>query len=136
MARLVLISSIASAAETITPFASIAAPEAVNVDAPLVSVKALELVESICKRISDKLASVAYQDCAGLNLQHSGHHSVDDTPLIIKEYLPLGKHSPQARILLVGGTHGDELAAISIVFKWMQTLEEHHSGCFTGVSTR
>ena len=33
-------------------------------------------------------------------------------------------------MLLVGGTHGDELASISIVFKWMHTLEKHHSGLF------
>ena len=32
--------------------------------------------------------------------------------------------------MLVGGTHGDELAAISVVFKWMKTLEKHHSGLF------
>jgi len=130
MAGSILLSSIAGAAEPITPFASIAALEAVKADAPLVSARALESVQSICKRISDKLASVAYQECASLNLQLSGHHSVDDIPLIVKEYPPLGKRVPQARILLVGGTHGDELAAISIVFKWMHTLEKHHSGLF------
>ena len=59
MPGLVLMSSIASAAETKAPFASIAALEAVKADAPLVSVKALEAVESVCKRISDKLTSVA-----------------------------------------------------------------------------
>jgi len=42
----------------------------------------------------------------------------------------LAHRKPQARILLVGGTHGDELASISIVFKWMHTLEKHHSGLF------
>jgi len=130
MAGLVLTSSFAGAAETITPFASVAALQALKADAPLVSVRALESVASVCKRISDKLASVAYQECASLNLQLSGHHSVDDTPLLIKEFPPLGKRIPQARILLVGGTHGDELAAISIVFKWMHTLEKHHSGLF------
>ena len=123
-------SSIASAAETVTPVTSLAQLEATTVDAPMVSARALEPVESVCKRISDKLASVAYQECAVLQLQHSGHRSVQDIPLLIKEYPPLGKRRPQARILLVGGTHGDELAAISIVFKWMHTLEKHHSGLF------
>jgi protein MpaA len=50
--------------------------------------------------------------------------------LLIKEYPPLGSRLPKGRVLLVGGTHGDELASISIVFKWMQTLEKHHSGLF------
>ena len=85
---------------------------------------------SICQRISGKLASVGNRECTSLNMQHSGHRSVDGTPLLIKEYPPLGQRQPQARILLVGGTHGDELASISIVFKWMHTLEKHHSGLF------
>jgi hypothetical protein len=129
MAALLLASSSARALETDNPL-SIASLEAVTVEAPMVSARALESVASVCKRIADKLASVAYQECVDLQLQFSGHRSVEDTPLLIKEYPPLGKRRPQARILLVGGTHGDELAAISIVFKWMQTLEKHHSGLF------
>ncbi len=130
VAGLVLTSNIATASDTITPVVSIAPLEAVTADQPMVPARALESVESVCKRISNKLASVAYQECTVLKLQHSGHSSVDDVPLLIKEYPPLGKRKPKARILLVGGTHGDELAAISIVFKWMHTLEKHHSGLF------
>jgi len=48
----------------------------------------------------------------------------------MKEYPPLKGRQPKGRVLLVGGTHGDELASISIVFKWMKTLEKHHSGLF------
>jgi protein MpaA len=106
---LALLSSMASASESEIPVAS---------------------MESICQRISDKLASVGYRECTSLNMQHSRHRSVDGTPLLIKEYPPLGQRQPQARILLIGGTHGDELASISIVFKWMHTLEKHHSGLF------
>jgi protein MpaA len=65
-----------------------------------------------------------------LQLTVSEHYSVDGFPLLIKEYPPLGSRLPKGRVLLVGGTHGDELASISIVFKWMQTLEKHHSGLF------
>ena len=130
MAALVLMSSHAGAQETTTPVVSFASLEAVTVEAPMVSARALDSVASVCKRISDKLASVAYQECVELQLQYSGHRSVEDIPLLIKEYPPLGRRQPQARILLVGGTHGDELAAISVVFKWMQTLEKHHSGLF------
>lgn len=86
--------------------------------------------ESFCKRVSDKLASVAYKECASLEMKASVHSSVDGQPLYIKEYPPLGERKPQGRILLVGGTHGDELSSISIVFKWMHTLERHHSGLF------
>jgi hypothetical protein len=94
------------------------------------NVGASEIVDSVCGRISDKLASVDYRECTGLNMKLSGHISVEGVPLLIKEYPPLASRKPQARILLVGGTHGDELASISIVFKWMHTLEKHHSGLF------
>ena len=130
---LALLSCMASASESENPVASIAALEPLTTsqhDKPLATAEIIASMESICQRISDKLASVGNRECTSLNMQHSGHRSADGTPLLIKEYPPLGQRQPQARILLVGGTHGDELAAISIVFKWMHTLEKHHSGLF------
>jgi hypothetical protein len=91
---------------------------------------AADPVHSACQKISGKLGSVNYRECSSLQMTPSGHTSVDGFPLLIKEYPPLSKRKPQARILLVGGTHGDELSSISIVFKWMHTLEKHHSGLF------
>ena len=91
---------------------------------------ASDTTDPVCQKISNKLASVGYEECADLEMKPTGHSSVDGMPLMIKEYPPLGQRNPQGRILLVGGTHGDELAAISIVFKWMHILEKHHSGLF------
>jgi hypothetical protein len=133
---LALLSGMASASESGIPVASIAPLEPLTINQSVLSDDSLATagimasMESICQRISNKLASVSNRECTSLNLQHSGHHSVGGTPLLIKEYPPLGERRPQARILLVGGTHGDELASISIVFKWMHTLEQHHSGLF------
>ena len=93
-------------------------------------VTASEAADSACRKISSKLASVDYRECSDLGMTPSGHTSVGGFPLLIKEYPPLKRREPQGRILLVGGTHGDELASISIVFKWMHTLEKHHSGLF------
>ena len=87
-------------------------------------------VKTACRKISGKLASVSLQECETLRMQPSGYHSVEGFPLLIKEYPPLESREPKGRILLVGGTHGDELSSISIVFKWMHTLEKHHSGLF------
>jgi len=130
---LALLSSMASASENGIPVASITPLEPLTTnqrEKPLSAAEAIASMESICQRISDKLASVGNRECTSLNMQHSGHRSVGGTSLLIKEYPPLGQRLPQARILLVGGTHGDELASISIVFKWMHTLEKHHSGLF------
>jgi hypothetical protein len=83
-----------------------------------------------CQRISAKLASVSYRECLSINLQLSDFNSTKGFPILIKEYPPLGNKIPQGLILLVGGSHGDELSSISIVFKWMETLERYHSGLF------
>ncbi len=86
--------------------------------------------EETCRRIAGKLASVSLKDCLADGIVSSGRYSVLGIPLLIKEYPPLELREPQARVLLVGGAHGDEYASISIVFKWMDILNVHHSGIF------
>lgn len=87
-------------------------------------------VEKICIRISNKLSSVNLKECMDLHLTASGSESQGDNPLLIKEYPPLGKRTPQARILMLGGIHGDEYSSVSIMFKWMAILDRFHSGLF------
>jgi len=86
--------------------------------------------DQACQKISNKLASVSLRECKVLKLKPSGFNSVNDFPILIKEYPPLKGKKPKGRVLLIGGTHGDELASISVVFKWMKKLEKHHSGLF------
>ena len=86
--------------------------------------------DQACQKISSKLASVTLDQCLSSELKPSGFTSVNNFPILLKEYPPVAGKSPKGRVLLVGGTHGDELAAISIVFKWMKTLDKHHSGLF------
>ncbi|WP_035243865.1 M14 family murein peptide amidase A [Desulfonatronovibrio hydrogenovorans] len=86
--------------------------------------------EETCRSISGRLASVGLRDCLEGGLISSGWHSVNNVPILVKEYPPLETRQPQSRVLVVGGTHGDEYSSISIVFKWMQILDIHHSGLF------
>lgn len=87
-------------------------------------------VQDTCIRIAKKLASVSLSECQDRNLQHSGSYSSNQTPLIIKEYPPLEHRDPQAKILMLGGIHGDEYSSVTIMFKWMATLDNYHSGLF------
>lgn len=87
-------------------------------------------VQTTCRRIAAKLASVSLHDCLAINPVDSGYRSEKGTPLLLKEYPPLAQRRPHARILLLGGIHGDEYSAVSIMFKWMRILEQHHSGLF------
>ncbi len=92
---------------------------------------ATDLMQQECRRISSKLASVGYKECVDKDLKVSEGRSVNNAPILIKEYPPLlDRRKPLGKVLLIGGIHGDEYSSVSIVFKWMKTLDEHHSGLF------
>ncbi|MFC1542353.1 M14 family murein peptide amidase A [Pseudomonadota bacterium] len=83
-----------------------------------------------CTRIGNKLGSVTIKQCLDRKLEESGANSVNGQAIMMKEYPPLPGRDPISRVLLIGGTHGDEYASASVVFKWMKTLDIHHSGMF------
>lgn len=87
-------------------------------------------VDEICHEISKKLSHVLLSDCLGNGLVASGGVSVKGYPILIKEYPPLPNVKPLGRVLLIGGIHGDEYSAVSIVFKWINKLDKYHSGMF------
>ncbi|HEC14038.1 MAG TPA: murein peptide amidase A [Acidiferrobacteraceae bacterium] len=84
----------------------------------------------VCVLVAAKLASISLPECQGRRLRSSEAISVMGTPIVEKIYPPLGRRIPKARILVVGGIHGDEYASVSVVFKWMKILDRHHSGLF------
>ena len=86
-------------------------------------------VADVCKKTSKKLASVSYKECS-IGLELAGAESVLGIPILIKEYPPLPPRKPQARVLVVGGIHGDEYSSVSVVYKWLSKLERYHSGLF------
>jgi hypothetical protein len=87
-------------------------------------------VEAECDRIGNKLASVSPEECLERNLGMTDARSVRGAPILMKEYPPVEGRRPQGRVLLLGGIHGDEYSSVTIVFKWMKTLDQHHSGLF------
>ncbi|NNE38955.1 MAG: hypothetical protein HKN08_11665, partial [Gammaproteobacteria bacterium] len=89
-----------------------------------------ELVDIECRRIGGKLGSVTVEDCRELNLQITGSYSNNNAPILFKEYPPLDSRTPLGKVLLLGGVHGDEYSSVSIIFKWLKTLDEFHSGLF------
>ena len=88
-------------------------------------------MDSECQRIGNKLGSVDYAECIDRKLLTTDGNSVLGAPILYKEYPPLPeKRLPLGRVLLIGGIHGDEYSSVSIVFKWMRTLDKYHSGMF------
>lgn len=88
------------------------------------------LVDKLCKEIGNKLGSVSQQDCLTQGLIDSGTQTTYKRPLAYKIYPPLKDKKPLGKVLLMGGIHGDEYSAISILFKWMGKLNQYHSGLF------
>lgn len=87
-----------------------------------------EDVDSLCRKIAQKLSSVEYSDCVGLGYDAYKTRSRRDTPLLMKEYKSSNKTAP--KILFLGGIHGDEYSSVSATFKWLKTLGAHHSGAY------
>jgi len=112
-------------AALLLPLAAGAADRAAT-DIPAVT----DPVQVECKAIGNKLGSVSITDCLQAGMQLTGAWSVQNKPLLLKEYPPLESRRPRARILMVGGIHGDEYSSVSIVFKWMKKLDRYHSGLF------
>lgn len=89
-----------------------------------------QIVNNACRQISNKLSSVHNAQCLANQLTDSGFRSNQNKALLVKEYPPLGKRTPKAKVLLLGGIHGDEYSSVSVVFKWMNILDKYHSGLF------
>ena len=85
---------------------------------------------NFCKKVSRRLASVSMKSCLAAQLELTGCRSVKGDPLMVREYPPVLDREPLGKVLLIGGTHGDELTSVSITFRWLETLNKHHSGLF------
>lgn len=90
----------------------------------------IALVEQTCKKMSDRLASVKYKSCLAAKLKITGCNSVKGTPILAREFPPLKGRKPNGRILVIGGTHGDELTSVSVTMRWINQLSKNHTGLF------
>ncbi|MEE8321232.1 MAG: M14 family murein peptide amidase A [Gammaproteobacteria bacterium] len=103
-----------------------------NIDTHILAetIDTAEIIQTECKRIEGKLASVVPNECQERDLVMNDGVSVNGASILYKEYPPLPNRNPLGRVLLLGGIHGDEYSSVTIVFKWMKTLDQYHSGLF------
>lgn len=80
-------------------------------------------VDGLCTLIGNKLRSVEAQKCRDLHMVAGDAASRRGLPLVYRDFLPRSHRRTPFRVLLIGGIHGDELTAVSMVFQWMQKLE-------------
>ncbi|MFZ2267569.1 MAG: M14 family zinc carboxypeptidase [Azonexus sp.] len=92
--------------------------------------------EDWCAAIGKRLGSVPPATCRKLGLQAAPVVSGRGHALMWRDVAPPTRKIARAdnkppararRILLIGGIHGDELTSASIVFRWLQWLDEADS---------
>jgi hypothetical protein len=85
---------------------------------------ALTESQQLCKGLSHRLAHINEARCNAAGLKVVAH-SVQKRPLVMRDYPQTGPTPPGAvpRVLMIGAIHGDELAAVGLVFDWMHRLE-------------
>lgn len=85
-------------------------------------------IDAICTRIGKKLGSVSKQECMAAEFDLPRFYSNRNHPLLEKHFHADPERNKAPRILFLGGIHGDEYSSVSVSFKWLHTLNKHHSG--------
>jgi hypothetical protein len=79
--------------------------------------------EQWCAKLTPRLPGISNAACMNSKLVPTGANSLKGFPLLTRQ-IPVAKKTgkPPLRVLLMGGIHGDELTASSIVFRWLQFM--------------
>lgn len=79
-------------------------------------------LNSWCKDITRAIPQIKPISCMSAGLKPWAK-SINGRDIMLREFAP-AQHAV-ARVLVIGGIHGDELTSVSIVFRWMELLKQH-----------
>ena len=74
-----------------------------------------------CRDVTRAIPQIKLSTCLSAELKPWAR-SVNGRHILLHEFKPAQR--PIARVLVVGGVHGDELTSVSIVFRWIERLKE------------
>lgn len=77
-----------------------------------------------CTPLVTRLPKVSLNDCKNSKLTPTGANSLNGFPVLYRDLHADSRHPQAIRVLLLGGIHGDEQTASSIVFKWMESMQK------------
>ena len=103
---------------------------AINYAQTTVTENQASVIEDFCQKVSNRLKSVSLKLCRDANHRISPFNTVNDLPIVITEFPPTTERKPLGKILVIGGTHGDELTSVSTAYKWIDNLNKFHTGLF------
>lgn len=80
-----------------------------------------------CAELARRLPGISVARCEAAQLSPSGSRSVNGVPLYQRDVVAApafdeaaaGQAPSRRRVLVIGGTHGDELSSTSLVFHWI-----------------
>lgn len=91
----------------------------------------------LCQAIGRQLKSVPAAKCLASGLADSRSRSVKGRPLLVRDLAArvppsaaVGPARRPPRVMLIGGIHGDELASVSIVFRWLPRIAGQDGAAF------
>jgi murein peptide amidase A len=75
-----------------------------------------------CNAVTLVIPQIKLKPCLAAQLKPVATKSVQGRAIMLREFKPAQKAA--ARVLVVGGIHGDEMTAVSIVFRWLDLLQQ------------
>jgi murein peptide amidase A len=78
-----------------------------------------------CNEVTLAIPQIKLKPCVDAQLKPVAVKSVKGRQIMWREFKP--EQKPAARVLVIGGIHGDELTSTSIVFRWMELLQKNGS---------
>ena len=79
-----------------------------------------------CNAVTLAIPQIKLKPCVSAALKPVAVKSVKGRYIMLREFKP--PHVPAARVLVIGGIHGDELTSASIVFRWLEILQQPGNG--------
>ena len=103
-----------------------AAPARHAVAAPAMAGEKLDGAEhdlhAWCNSVTLAIPQIKLKPCVAAELKPVAAKSVKGRYIMLREFKPA--QPPAARVLVIGGIHGDELTSASIVFRWLEILQQ------------
>lgn len=78
-----------------------------------------------CTSLTARLPKVSVNDCLNSKLISTGVFSSNGFPILVKDLSVDPRHKQVLKVLLLGGIHGDEQTASSVVFKWLALMQKN-----------
>lgn len=83
-----------------------------------------ESTDGWCADLGRRLRSVSPDACRAQRFQAASERSSGGRALVWRDIPATRAAAQAARVLLIGGIHGDELTSISIVFRWLEWMPD------------